>query len=226
MDRGYERPQSRAGERENERRRTAAVALLAGVPCLGLTTIAALTSNALTLKADLALTALDTVVLLAAWHYAARPARETATERGETIACALAAFSMTLSMAVVAGVALHRLAAGGVTPEGAGVVFGMSLNFAYAGVNLAILLRWRRRHRAAPSALSRSQVYLFCDKLASNLLIALSIAAALALEGWPLAPYIDPLAGLLIAASTARWTLPVLRDAFRGVRAQGLRAGA
>lgn len=226
MDRGHQQPQSQRRNAGIERRRTAAVALLAGIPCLALTTIAALTSNALTLKADLALTVLDTVVLLAAWHFAARPVREAGLERGETIACALAAFSMTLSMAVVAGVALHRMAAGGAMPEGAGVIFGMGLNFAYAAVNLAILLRWRQRHRAAPSALSRSQVCLFCDKLASNLLIALSIAAALALEGWRLAPYIDPLAGLLIAASTARWTLPVLRDAMRGLRAHAVRAGA
>lgn len=219
-------PESQRVEAGNERRRTAAVAILAGIPCLALTAVAALTSNALTLKADLALTVLDTIVLVTVWHFAARPSRGSGIGRGETIACALAAFSMTLSMMVVAGVALHRIAAGGMAPEGAGLVFGMGLNFAFAAVNLTILLRWRRRHRAAPSALSRSQVCLFSDKLASNLLIALSIAAALAFEGRAFAPYIDPVAGLLIAASTARWTLPVLRDALRGLRAQSVGAGA
>jgi Co/Zn/Cd efflux system component len=211
----------------SERRRTAAMAILAGIPCLVLTAFAAATSTALTLKADMALTLLDTIVLVTAWHYAARPSVACGrVDRGETIACALAAFSMTLSMAIVAAIAIHRLATGGLAPEGAGLVFGMSVNLAYAAVNLFILMRWRRRHRAAPSALSRSQVCLFCDKLASNLLIGLSIAAALAFEGRPFAAYIDPAAGLLIAASTARWTLPVFRDALHGLRARSARAEA
>jgi hypothetical protein len=100
-------------------------------------------------------------------------------------------------------------------PQGAGLWLGLGLNLASAGLNLWLLLRWRARLRAAPSPLARSQVRLFADKLCSNLLIAGSVGATLALGARPSAAMIDPLASLALAAVSAYWTLPVVGDALR-----------
>jgi divalent metal cation (Fe/Co/Zn/Cd) transporter len=191
---------------ESKAERTACIAVLAGAPGLLLTAVASASSTSLTIHADLVLTLLDMLVLVTAWVLAGRTA------------CALAALCMSLSMAVVAWIAVQRIMAGGEAPQGSGVYLGMTLNFGYAVVNFWILRRWRERGRNAPSPLVRSQICLFSDKLASNLLIALSLAAALALEGTTIARFIDPIAGLLIASTTARWTVPVVRDALRGLR--------
>jgi len=215
-------------KREARAERTACIAVLAGVPGLLLTAIATASSTSLTIGADLVLTLLDMLVLVTAWALASRAGRAGAMSppiepvMAETLACALAALCMSLSMAVVAWIAFQRIMAGGVAPHGPGVVLGMAVNFGYAAVNLWILRRWRERGRNASSPLVRSQICLFSDKLASNLLIALSLAAALVLEGTLVARFIDPVAGLLIASATARWTAPVIRDAARSLRA-GLR---
>jgi divalent metal cation (Fe/Co/Zn/Cd) transporter len=205
--------------REARPERTARIAVLAGLPGLVLTGLAALSSTALTLKADLLLTMLDMLVLGAAWIVAARAQarRRRGAEGAQTLLSVLAAASMSASMALVASVAVHRIAAGGVAPEGPGIAFGMALNAVSAAANLWILTRWRRRYRAKPCAVSRSQVCLFSDKLTSNVLIALAMGATLMFEGQAAARYIDPAAGLLIALSTLRWSLPVFRDALHGL---------
>ncbi len=171
------------------------------------------------------LTVLDMLVLVTAWFMARRAGCGNAISgqpeppMAETLACTLAALCMSMSMAVVAWIAVQRIMAGGMAPQGSGIILAMTLNFVYAAINLWILRRWRERGRSAPSSLVRSQICLFSDKLASNLLIALSLAAALAFEGTTIARFIDPIAGLLIASMTARCTAPVVRDAVRGLRA-------
>ena len=72
--------------------------------------------------------------------------------------------------------------------------------------------------QAAASTLARAQICLFSDKLSSNLLIAASLATAMIWEGTMIARFIDPVAGLLIATMTARWTIPVVRDTVRSLR--------
>ncbi|NGO53843.1 cation transporter [Allomesorhizobium camelthorni] len=209
---------------ESKAARTACIAVLVGAPGLLLTAFAAANSTSLTIRADLVLTVLDMLVLVTAWIVARRAGRAGAISpqaepaMAETLACTLAALCMSLSMAVVAWIAVRRIMAGGMAPQGSGVFLAMALNFAYAAINLWILRRWRERGRSAPSSLVRSQICLFSDKLASNLLIALSLGAALVLEGTLIARFIDPVAGLLIASATARWTAPVVRDALRGLR--------
>ncbi len=209
---------------ESKAERTACIAVLAGAPGLLLTAVASASSTSLTIHADLVLTLLDMLVLVTAWVLAGRAGRTGVISppiepvMAETLACALAALCMSLSMAVVAWIAVQRIMAGGEAPQGSGVYLGMTLNFGYAVVDFWILRRWRERGRSAPSPLVRSQICLFSDKLASNLLIALSLAAALALEGTTIARFIDPIAGLLIASMTARCTAPVVRDAVRGLR--------
>ena len=204
--------------------RTACIAVLAGIPGLILSSIAAASSTALAIRADVVLTILDMLVLITAWVIAFRTRRSgrAATPRdamAETLACALAALCMSLSMVVVTAVALQRMAGGGLAPDGPGVVLGMAVNFVYAAINLWLLRRWLQRYRVAPSLFVRSQVCLFSDKLASNLVISLSLAAALALDGTMVARFVDPLAGLLIALATARCTAPVIRDAVQSLRA-------
>lgn len=220
---GQTRKHDDRGPDRAARGRTAGIAILAGLPGLALTALAAATSTALTLKADLALSVLDMIALVVAWRLAGSP---VPGGRAETIACAFVALTMTVSMAVVAAVAIWRIAAGGMAPQGPGAPLGMALNLAYAAVNGWILIHWRRRHRAAPSPLSRSQVCLFADKLCSNLLIGGSIAAAMALDGHALALHLDPVAGLLVAAASARWALPVIKDARGALRSGRGAAGA
>jgi divalent metal cation (Fe/Co/Zn/Cd) transporter len=207
------------GRREARPERTARIAVLAGLPGVALTGFAAFSSTALTLKADLLLTVLDMIVLIAAWIVAARSQarRRRSADGAQTLLSVLAATSMSASMALVAGIALHRIVAGGVAPEGPGIAFGMALNAVSAAANFWILMRWRGRLSADPCAMSRSQVCLFSDKLTSNLLITLAMAATLLFEDQAAARYIDPAAGLLIALSTLRWSLPVFRDALRGL---------
>ncbi|MEQ1951491.1 cation transporter [Mesorhizobium yinganensis] len=209
----------------NERKqiaRTARAALLAATPGLALTAVAAASSNALTIRADLALTVLDMTALISVWVLAERRHRTSggvaSHGHGETIAGALVAACMTLSMATVAALALQRIMAGGMVPQGGGVMLGVALNIVYGALNLWLLCRWRARDRDAPSPLVRSQVCLFSDKLSSNVLIAASLAATLALGETALARYIDPAASLLIAAATARWTIPVIRDTLTALR--------
>lgn len=205
----------------SEAERTARVALLAGLPGLCVVTIAALSANSLALHADLALSALDMAVLATAWAVARRRREAPLTRRGharaEHLAATLAACCMLLSMSVVVWAAFARISAGGVAPQGTGVVVGLALNGVYAAVNLWILARWRRRLRARPSPFVRSQVCLFWDKLSTNLIISTSLGLGLAFADSPLAHYVDPVAGLLIAAATARWAAPVIRDSVRGL---------
>jgi divalent metal cation (Fe/Co/Zn/Cd) transporter len=210
---------------DNENRsgteRTARIALLTGAPGLGLTVLAAFNADSLALHADLILTVLDVLVLATVWAVALRGCRSlrssdrNALRRAEHLACTLAAACMLLSMGVVVWIAIGRIAYGGLAPSGAGVAIGMGLNAAYAVVNLWILRRWRIRYRLAPSAFARSQVCLFWDKLSTNLIVSGSLAMGLAFPHAPLGAYVDPIAGLLIAAATARWVSPVLRDAAR-----------
>lgn len=223
-------PADRPAQAETCPAATARLALALAVPGLALTAWAAAASNALALRADLALSLLDAGVLCAVWLASRaggadrRGARRR--RRAETIAVLVAALGMTVSMLVVAFFAIQRLLAGGVPPQGDGIALGMGVNLAYAVVNGLILLRWRRRMRTAPSALARSQICLFSDKLASNLLLGASLALALLLQPWPVARYVDPVAGLLIATATACWTAPVLRDAILSLTSRGRRRPA
>ncbi|TIP71556.1 hypothetical protein [Mesorhizobium sp.] len=202
--------------------RTARLAVLAGTPGLLLTAYAAATSTSLTIRADLALTLMDMLVLVTVAIVAGGSKKLGMSKRraalAETLVNALAAVGMCLSMAIVASIAVQRIAAGGVEPHGSGVVLAMSLNVAYAAVNFWILRRWKARNLAAASALARAQICLFSDKLSSNLLIAASLATAMIWEGTMIARFIDPVAGLLIATMTARWTIPVVRDTARSLR--------
>lgn len=208
--------------------RTARLAVLAGTPGLLLTAYAAATSTSLTIRADLALTLMDMLVLVSVLVVAGGSKKLGMNKRraalAETLVNALAAFGMCLSMAVVAGIAIQRIAVGGVEPHGSGVVLAMSLNGAYAAINFWILRRWKARNRAAASALARAQICLFSDKLSSNLLIAASLATAMIWQGTLIARFIDPVAGLLIATMTARWTIPVVRDMVRSLRREFRRA--
>lgn len=201
--------------------RTARVAVLAGLPGLSLVTVAALSANSLALHADLVLSLLDMAVLLTAWAVARRRndalTCRRAHARAEHLAGTLAAFCMLLSMSVVVVAAISRILAGGVAPSGTGVVVGLALNGVYAAINLWILSTWRRRLREQPSPFVRAQVCLFWDKISTNLIIATSLALGLVFAGTPLAHYTDPVAGLLIAAATARWVAPVIRDSLRGM---------
>ena len=201
--------------------RTARCALLAAAPGLVLTAIAAASSTSLTMRADLALTLLDTIALASAWVLAERRHRlpgDGSSHAGETIAGALVALCMTLSMTIVAIVAVQRILAGGMVPQGGGVALGAALNIFYGAVNFWVLSRWRARGRDAPSALVSSQICLFSDKLSSNVLIAAALVATMTLGETALARFIDPVASLLIAAATARWTVPVIRDTVLAVR--------
>ncbi|MER9405731.1 hypothetical protein NKI36_17000 [Mesorhizobium caraganae] len=208
--------------------RTARLAVLAGTPGLILTAYAAATSTSLTIRADLALTLMDMLVLVSVAAVTGGGKRLGIAKRraalAETLVNALAALAMCLSMTVVAGIAVQRLAAGGVEPHGSGVVLAMNLNLAYAAVNFWILRRWKARNALAASALARAQICLFSDKLSSNLLIAASLATAMIWQGTIIARFIDPVAGLLIATMTARWTIPVVCDAVRGLRREFRRA--
>ncbi|UVK36264.1 hypothetical protein LHFGNBLO_003163 [Mesorhizobium sp. AR10] len=208
--------------------RTARLAVLAGTPGLLLTAYAAATSTSLTIPADLALTLMDMLVLVSVLAVASGSKKLGMSKRraalAETLVNALAALGMCLSMAVVAGIAVQRIAAGGVEPHGSGVVLAMNLNLAYAAVNFWILRRWKARNALAASALARAQICLFSDKLSSNLLIVTSLATAMIWQGTIIARFIDPVAGLLIATATARWAIPVVRDAVRGLRREFRRA--
>lgn len=201
--------------------RTARFAMLAGTPGLALTAVAALSSNSLALQADLVLTALDMLVVITVWAIAfsdrrgVRPKGRMGLARAKQIACTLAAICMLFSMCVVSWTALQRIGDGGLAPHGSGVVIGLTINGAYALVNAWILRGWRSRYRDEPSAFVRSQVCLFWDKLSTNLIVAASLGAALCFPDAAIALYTDPLAGLLIAAATARWVAPVLRDSLR-----------
>jgi len=205
--------------------RTARYAVLASMPGLVLTGFAAASSTSLTIRADLVLTLLDMIALTTAWALAERRRRAgripCCHEKAEALAAAFVALCMGLSMAVVASVAIQRILAGGMAAQGSGVILGATLNFGYGTINFWILRRWQARGRVAPSPFIRSQICLFSDKLSSNLLISLSLAAALILEGTAVARFIDPVAGLLIAAATARWMLPVARDTVRALRSAG-----
>jgi Co/Zn/Cd efflux system component len=202
--------------------RTARHALLAAAPGLVLTAIAAASSTSLTIRADLALTFLDMTALIAVWVLAEcrhrRPGGETSQARGETIVSALVALCMTLSMTVVAIAAAQRIMAGGMVPQGGGVMLGAALNIFYGAMNLWMLSRWRARGRDAPSALVRSQICLFSDKLSSNVLIAVAMLATMTLGDTAPVRFIDPAASLLIAVTTARWTIPVVHDMATALR--------
>ncbi|MFI0847993.1 cation transporter [Mesorhizobium sp. IMUNJ 23232] len=202
--------------------RTARHALLAAAPGLVLTAIAAASSTSLTIRADLALTFLDMTALVSVWVLAERRHRRSGGSsshaRGETIASALVALCMTLSMTIVAIVAVQRIMAGGMVPQGGGVMLGAALNVVYGVMNFWILRRWRARGRDAPSALVRSQICLFSDKLSSNVLIAAALVATITLGDTALARFIDPVASLLIAAATARWAIPVVRETVLAMR--------
>lgn len=202
--------------------RTARYALLAAAPGLLLTAIAAASSTSLTIRADLALTFLDMTALISVWVLAERrhrrPGGSSSQARGETIAGALVALCMTLSMTTVAIIAVQRIMAGGLVPQGSGVMLGAALNVAYGAMNFWILRRWRVRGRDESSALVRSQICLFSDKLSSNVLIAAALVATMTLGDTALARFIDPAASLLIAAATARWTIPVIRDTLLALR--------
>ncbi|UVC13932.1 cation transporter [Mesorhizobium onobrychidis] len=209
--------------------RTARLAVLAGAPGLLLTAYAAASSTSLTIRADLALTLMDmlvlvTVAIVAGGRKNAGTGRKRQAVLAETLANALAALGMCLSMAIVASIAVQRIAAGGVEPRGQGVFLAMNLNLAYAVVNFWILRQWKARNRLAASALARAQICLFSDKLSSNLLIAASLATAMIWQGTMIARFIDPVAGLLIATMTARWTIPVVRDTVRSLRREFRRA--
>ncbi|TIO08297.1 cation transporter [Mesorhizobium sp.] len=209
--------------------RTARLAVLAGTPGLLLTAYAAATSTSLTIRADLALTLMDmlvlvTVAIVTGGRKNDGAGRKRQAALAETLANAFAALGMCLSMAVVASIAIQRIAAGGVEPHGPGVVLAMSLNVVYAAINFWILRRWKARNRLAASALARAQICLFSDKLSSNLLIAASLATAMIWEGTMIARFIDPVSGLLIATMTARWTIPVVRDTVRSLRREFRRA--
>jgi hypothetical protein len=75
----------------------------------------------LTIRADLVLTVLDMLVLVTAWFMARRAGCGNAISgqpeppMAETLACTLAALCMSMSMAVVAWIAVQRIMGGGIS---------------------------------------------------------------------------------------------------------------
>lgn len=206
------------GGKQCSAERTARVAVLAGAPGLMLTSVAALTAESLALDADLILTILDMLVLLTVWAIAhCGRDRRNNMRRAESLVATFVGAGMVLSMALVAWTAVHRIADGGLAPSGPGVAVGLALNAGYLAVNAWILYRWRLRYLEQPSAFIRSQVCLYWDKLSANLILVVSLTAGTAFADQPWGSYVDPLAGLLMAAATLRWVSPILLDAARGL---------
>jgi hypothetical protein len=192
----------------------AVVGLLAGLPGLAVTCLAALGSNALTIRADLLLSLLDMAALAAVWHVT----RRGGGPQAQRIARALVALSMAGSLVLIAGLALARLFGGGTPTEGFGLFLALALNGGYGAVNFWTLRRWQHVQKQDPSFLAHSQVRLFADKLSSNLLICLSLALTLILGDAPATAYVDPAAGLALAAATAWWAAPTIATAVRDIR--------
>ncbi|WP_159718910.1 hypothetical protein [Geminicoccus flavidas] len=187
------------------RARTAATAVLAGTPGLGLTVMAATTSNALVVHADLLLSLLDMVALLTVWATV-----RSASARLKRAARHLMALSLVASLATVTWVTWERLTVDTVRLEGRGLWVAMILNGVYALINGWVLLRWRRSHRQSSCSVAASQIRLFADKLTSNVLIAGSLAVSVALDGIYLSRFIDPVAGLAMVTATAWWAAPTV----------------
>ncbi|HEX2526534.1 MAG TPA: hypothetical protein VHL31_09595 [Geminicoccus sp.] len=191
--------------------RTAAAALLAGMPGLAVTAVAVIGSNALTVRADLLLSLLD-VMALAGVCFVTRSGGGVLRER---LASALVALSMAASLALISYLAFMQLSGGGTRLEGFGLFLALALNGGYAVFNAWALRRWQGVLRHQPSPLAHSQVRLFSDKLSSNLLISLSLAMSLVLDGSPISLYADPAAGLALALATAWWAAPTIAAAVR-----------
>lgn len=198
-----------------QRERTARIAVLAALPTLAVTAYAALSSNSLTLLADLVLTLLDAAGVLAVWLVARR--RGNGVANLERLAGAMVGSLMLVSFGVVAGLAALRIGQGGAVVAGGGVAAGLVINLIYGLVNVAILRRCLTQRKTDSSPLIRSQLRLFIDKVTSNLLMVAALGGALLFGETPIGPFIDPVASLLVAASMAFWSVQILRGSLVGV---------
>ncbi|WP_210529657.1 cation transporter [Rubellimicrobium arenae] len=197
--------------------RTTACALIAGLPGLVLTALAAGSSTSLALRTDLLLTLLDMAALSGAWAFARHHHRDpVAAARAEHLVTALVAGCMVLSMLSVMGCAVHRAWWGEPAVGGPGLVIGFGLNVVSGFVNLRLMMLWRERVRHDPgSPFLRSQLRLFADKLCSNILLAGSLLLMLILEGQSETRLIDPAVSLVMALASAYWAWPVACQAVR-----------
>jgi hypothetical protein len=75
---------------------------------------------------------------------------------------------MVVAMVCLARTALGRLISAPSAPHGQGPWIALPPNLLFGAINLAFLLQWRVRKRAAATLLASSQVLLFADKLSSN----------------------------------------------------------
>lgn len=209
---------SRRRPRRSAAEATARAAVLAGLPALGITAVAAASASSLAIWADLLLTVIDMAALVGAWTVARRGGRIGATTRMAAAEARILVFTslcMAASLLLVLGLAVARLSDGGAPVDGAGLWLALAQNGVYAAVNGWILLSWRRRLRAAPGALVQAQVRLFSDKLSSNVILLAALGATLAFPGSAFATLIDAATGVFLAAISAWWLLPVIVLAWR-----------
>jgi hypothetical protein len=203
---------AREPARLRETERTALAALIAGTPSLMVTAAAAASANALAVWADLMLSVIDMAALAAVWRTSRH---RTDSSAAETRALVFVAACMAASLAIVTGLAGQRLLGGGTPLEGPGIQLALAQNAGFAVVNAWLLGRWRRRMRAAPSAVVRSQLRLFSDKLACNLILTASLAASLVVGDVALASALDAATGVLLVVMSAWWFAPVLAGAWQ-----------
>jgi divalent metal cation (Fe/Co/Zn/Cd) transporter len=99
--------------------------------------------------------------------------------------------------------------------DGSGIFVAIAINLAYTFINGAILLRYLRQRHSDPSPLVSSQIRLFIDKLTSNILVLVSLGAAVLWRDTSFGRFIDPMASLLIGASMIFWSSRIMRDSIR-----------
>jgi ferrous-iron efflux pump FieF len=169
---------------------------------VSLTVVCALTANSTALWADVIAGGIDLLCMLTAWLTIRRTSRR-ADESGfghsrlESFASLgigqLMALSFLLIMGAAVWKALHPEAI-----EGFGISLAIGLNVVYGVVN-AILLRRSRQleltHRSPTLSAARR---LFLVKTLSNVVLVVTLGAALAFRGQAWAHYIDPALSVVI----------------------------
>ncbi len=199
----------------------AAKGLAAGAACIALTLVMALLANSLLLWADLAATVLDFAAVYLAWWTLRRASRGRLHSaffaqhlgRLESVGSLGIGVVMIATFAAILVSGVWRLAAP-VRVEGVGLWIGLGVNAVYAAVNGWLCWRSYTEHRRAASPVLLVQGRLFAIKLASNIVVIVSLGLSLGVEaGWVL--YVDPAAAIVLAATLLVNGLDAIRFSVR-----------
>ena len=188
-----------------QKERSLLLGLLFGAVSLGITVIAMMLANSMTLQSNFLRSTSETLAVFFAWLTVRKVAAsgnqtyDYGYGKFENLASLIVAAVMIISLVVIIRGALTRFM-NPMSVAGVGASIGLWFACAAGGANGWYWVRTRRLARRQSSPILESQWRLFRAKTIANICVVVSLAATGTLSAYRWTIYIDPAGSLVLAA--------------------------